>query len=270
MQGQYRFKHRETRMSKSLKIIIENKVLNERIYGRGAKGNPVAVIQQALIDKGYDLPNHKVDGKYGPETAAAVKKFQEDEEIKVDGIVGPQTLAAMGLEQEDLDKEEHPVDDFQITGGFGDAKVGKVQGEEARFYSDMTKIGGTRAWRNNNPGNLRLVTAWKWYGAIGRERSGRGGFAIFPTEEAGFAALEKYIEIHGAKKNKSIADFTNMYAPRQDSNDPKSYAAQVADAIGETVDVSIANIKHKIPKMAKAMSKVEGWKPGKISDPIPA
>jgi len=257
-------------MSKSLKIIIENKVLSERIYGRGAKGNPVAVIQQTLIDKGYDLPNHKVDGKYGPETAAAVKKFQEDEEIKVDGIVGPQTLAAMGLEQEDLEKEEHSVDDFEITGGFGDVKVGKVRGREARFYPDMTKIGGHRAWRNNNPGNLRLATAWKWYGAIGREQAGRGGFAIFPTEEAGWAALEKYIEIHGAKAGRTIASFTKMYAPSQDSNNPESYAARVAQAIGETVDTKIADIRHKIPAMAKAKSKVEGYKAGQISGPISA
>ena len=35
------------------------------------------------------------DGKMGPQTAAAVKKFQQDNNLKADGIIGPQTMAAL-------------------------------------------------------------------------------------------------------------------------------------------------------------------------------
>ena len=93
---------------KSLKILIENKVNENKIYRRGSKdagpGGPVAIIQKLLMSKGYDLPDHKVDGKYGPETAAAVKKFQKDAKIKEDGIVGPDTLEKMGISPEALEK----------------------------------------------------------------------------------------------------------------------------------------------------------------------
>lgn len=42
----------------------------------------VETVQIGLTLLGYDLPNHGVDGKYGPETAAAVQKFKEDNNLK--------------------------------------------------------------------------------------------------------------------------------------------------------------------------------------------
>ena len=57
-------------------------------------------------------------------------------------------------------------------------------GAKGRFvrYTDVTgqwavKNGGSRSWRNNNPGNLRYGTFAQNHGAIGRDR---GGMAIFP------------------------------------------------------------------------------------------
>jgi peptidoglycan hydrolase-like protein with peptidoglycan-binding domain len=37
------------------------------------------------------------DGVMGPQTKAAIKRFQRQKGLTVDGVVGPQTLAAMGL-----------------------------------------------------------------------------------------------------------------------------------------------------------------------------
>jgi len=46
-------------------------------------------VQEALKKAGYY--DGEVDGKFGAQTKAAVKKFQEAEGLKVDGIAGPAT-----------------------------------------------------------------------------------------------------------------------------------------------------------------------------------
>jgi peptidoglycan hydrolase-like protein with peptidoglycan-binding domain/GH24 family phage-related lysozyme (muramidase) len=61
----------------------------------GRRGPAVADIQKALIALGYPLPKHGVDGIRGPETVAAVKKFQTDNGLEVDGDPGPETVAKL-------------------------------------------------------------------------------------------------------------------------------------------------------------------------------
>lgn len=50
-------------------------------------------LQEKLILLGYE-PG-PIDGAYGRQTRAAVRKFQKDAEIRVDGVVGRQTLGAL-------------------------------------------------------------------------------------------------------------------------------------------------------------------------------
>lgn len=58
------------------------------------KGEDVHSVQQALKKAGFDID---VDGILGPQTAEAVKTFQERNDLTADGIVGPATLSALGL-----------------------------------------------------------------------------------------------------------------------------------------------------------------------------
>lgn len=60
----------------------------------GDKGAQVKALQRALTSLGYS-PG-KVDGQYGPSTAAAVARFQKAQHLAADGILGTQTLAALG------------------------------------------------------------------------------------------------------------------------------------------------------------------------------
>lgn len=65
-------------------------------YTKGRKmlsGVDVREVQSRLAALGFDPV--KLDGIYGPLTAAAVMTFQEYRGIKVDGIVGPETRAAL-------------------------------------------------------------------------------------------------------------------------------------------------------------------------------
>lgn len=55
----------------------------------------VKAIQEKLVKLGYNIGPTGVDGKYGPNTEAAIKKFQQDNNLQIDGIVGPETLKAL-------------------------------------------------------------------------------------------------------------------------------------------------------------------------------
>ena len=69
--------------------------LNEgEFLARGRESNPerVTQLQEILRGGGASL---EVDGKFGPQTAAAVREFQRENNLSVDGIVGPETLSAL-------------------------------------------------------------------------------------------------------------------------------------------------------------------------------
>ena len=60
-----------------------------------SRGPAVRDVQQALIALGYNLPKHGADGIRGPETVAAVKEFQQDNNLAVDGDPGPETVGML-------------------------------------------------------------------------------------------------------------------------------------------------------------------------------
>ena len=62
---------------------------------KGAKGEFVAAMQQALLRAGFPLPKYGADGKFGKETLSAVKAFQKANGLQADGICGPKTWAVL-------------------------------------------------------------------------------------------------------------------------------------------------------------------------------
>ncbi|WP_239568038.1 peptidoglycan-binding protein [Streptomyces sp. G44] len=59
---------------------------------RGDSGKHVKEIQCLLRDFwGYSIGSSGIDGKFGPSTESAVKKFQRAHGLSADGIVGPNT-----------------------------------------------------------------------------------------------------------------------------------------------------------------------------------
>lgn len=59
---------------------------------QGAEGNITMLIQMALFIKGYSL---SMDKKFGADTTAKVKEFQNAKGLSVDGIVGKNTFKAL-------------------------------------------------------------------------------------------------------------------------------------------------------------------------------
>lgn len=63
------------------------------ILSVGSQGQAVRDVQALLSQQG--LYKNAPDGIYGAQTQAAVRQFQQSQNLAVDGIVGPQTWGAM-------------------------------------------------------------------------------------------------------------------------------------------------------------------------------
>lgn len=67
----------------------------EALSKNGSTGAEVKAIQETLKDRG--LYSGSIDGIYGADTQAAVKKFQKQQGLTADGIAGPLTLKRLGV-----------------------------------------------------------------------------------------------------------------------------------------------------------------------------
>ena len=80
-------------------INIDEADQSEPVLNIGSTGLPVRRAQKRMSLVGYDVGG--VDGRYGTQTQAAVKKLQQQYGIGVDGVVGPQTWSVIdSLENE--------------------------------------------------------------------------------------------------------------------------------------------------------------------------
>lgn len=80
----------------------------------GSTGSHVQSLQNSLKKLGYEL---QADGIFGPNTEAAVIKFQKDHFLVADGIVGPKTISRITdlndpgyLKQKDLEDAANRLD----------------------------------------------------------------------------------------------------------------------------------------------------------------
>lgn len=113
-------------------------------------------------------------------------------------------------------------------------------------YSEIVKVGGSLAWRANNPGNLRAAST-----KIGTVPGATGHFAVFASLADGRSAQQDlYISEYGDMK---VKDAINKLTPPNE-NDTTAYLAQLK-AAGVDLD---KDVKSQIAKLMTAVEASEG------------
>lgn len=101
-----------------------------------------------------------------------------------------------------------------------------IQQFEGWFAPCRQYPSGSRSYRNNNPGNFRYTGFMKELGATNKDAQ---GYCVFPSYEAGFAALEGFVvaaatdQLRAYPKPCNVSQFLNVYAPASDRNQPSIY-----------------------------------------------
>lgn len=102
----------------------------------GQNGEPVGLLQQALVDLGYDLPQFGVDGIFLNETLKSVQRFQLDNNLSNDGIVGTLTIDRLDQLHSSFNKQapEIPIPEIDPA-----ANTCPAQGEPETILADSIK-----------------------------------------------------------------------------------------------------------------------------------
>ncbi len=106
--------------------------------------------------------------------------------------------------------------------------------------ADGDTSGGSRAYRNHNPGNLRSSPY---------AHSTVDGFAVFRNDFVGFMALHWDLlqksrgnTVTGLTGQSTIRDLIYVWAPPSDNNDTEAYIASVERSMGVPASTTLAEI----------------------------
>src|SRR5262245_61974775 len=97
----------------------------------------------------------------------------------------------------------------------------------------VSRVGGSRAWRNNNPGYIRCSNRAIYYGAIGCD----GEFAIFPDWYIGRAAMYRWL--HDEYPDDTLRDALQQQLPPEAGPDA---AQRIYDDCGLPPDTTVRDL----------------------------
>ena len=124
----------------------------------------------------------------------------------------------------------------------------------------LRRSDGTRAWRNNNPGNIRPGKSIRAL-SVGQA----GGFMVFPDENTGMQAIVTLLKTN-MYQQKTLGQAIYTWAPPSDGNNTGKYQRNVEQATGVPLNTPMRNLNDaQLWKLATVIRSVEGWGPGQES-----
>jgi hypothetical protein len=115
--------------------------------------------------------------------------------------------------------------------------------------SQEVRNGGSRAWRNNNPGNLRSSSL---------QAGTADGFAVFNTESEGNEAMWRLLQ-SARYQGLTLQELVNKYAPASDNNNTAAYMQAISGATGMAGNVRLSSLTEtSMSDLIRAMQRHEG------------
>jgi hypothetical protein len=178
------------------------------------------------------------------------------------GAGATQPAISIGAPPSEVAKKTPSITGVVVAGGpLSDADVDAINKAAASVpkqfrhyvaYADSIKVGGSLAWRANNPGNLRDAST-----KIGKVPGASGTFAVFATMEDGRAAQrDLYLNTYGAMKVRAAIE--KLTPPNE--NDTEAYLKKLA-AAGVDLD---KDVKSQIDVLMPAVQANEGMITGVV------
>jgi hypothetical protein len=144
------------------------------------------------------------------------------------------------------------------------AQQATVNGQLGVLYVDsdakeMFRVGGQKAFRNNNPGNVGYSSYMKQLGAIGVDADGK---SIFPDWETGDKAMKSLLKKGNAYVGKDIRGAIEAFAPPK-YNPTEAYIKYVTEKSGLPENKKIGDMTDaEFQRVTDAMKEVEDSTPG--------
>lgn len=145
-----------------------------------------------------------------------------------------------------------------LRGHIGRLRNGDGSGGGQNDGSPEQKTGGSRSWRNNNPGNIEFGGYAKSMGAT----SSDGRFARFPTYEAGRRAQEQLLFEGQNYRNLTLGQAIRRWAPASENNVPAYLAAMGGDDPSKKMHEYTPEQRGRL---LDAMQRHEGWRVGTVT-----
>ena len=123
--------------------------------GRIQYSPDIEKVQIALEFLGYDLPRWGIDGKFGPETESAVKKFQSKNNLDETGVVTKKDLQYLFAHLVVNKFEESDV--YSILLNKEESFLGVSVADDKEFYDQILKGIGAPITKSN----LKFLYAWR-------------------------------------------------------------------------------------------------------------
>lgn len=190
-----------------------------------------------IYDSGADIPLHEL-----PYSAAPISGSGSPAEISTTSV-GMSGISPIYADAQSISAYEMGKDVIYT----------QPDGAKVKY------TGGSRAWRNSNPGNIRYSDFAKRVGAIGQA----GGFAVFPDEQTGMYAIEALLRTQNYNKL-TIAGAISRYAPPNENN-TAGYQRHIQKLTGLSINKRMSDLNAaELRAVANAIRVIEGWEVGNV------